>query len=244
LPSRLEEDRLVFAKSQTDHPDHRGFMDMGDLFQFMSSASLEKLTGRKAYDLGELLGLVRTCPESSIFYHTFSAFLKMREVRLPYNSDFAVWVSRSVNEEALAEKLMAVDLSEYDTLSALRIRLIEIIEAYRQEKPNAFSKRVDDPFYLHDVLRIVYPTDKFAYDLRTFFEVLATISIYSIYFHFFESRLQTHLFDDDFSIWIERSLHLPRLAEKIRKIDINVHTLEGLRSRILHLIEDHLENPG
>ncbi|MBW2018839.1 MAG: hypothetical protein JRI58_01000 [Deltaproteobacteria bacterium] len=214
---------------------------MGDVFQFLSSASLEKLTGRKAYDLEDLLDLIKTCPDSSIFYHTFSAFLKMREVQVPYNTDFAIWVSRSLNEKALAEKLMAVDLSEYNTIKTLKMRFIEIIETYREQKPDAFQKTANEPFYLYDIIRVVYPTDKFAYDLKSFRELLPTISVYSMYFHFIESRLHTHLQTDDFSTWIEESLNIPDLAQMIRKIDFNVYTLEGLRTRIIQLIDEHLK---
>jgi hypothetical protein len=141
---------------------------------------LEKLTGRKAYNLEELLDLIKTCPESSIFYHTFSAFLRMREIHVPYNTDFAIWVAMMLNEKALAEKLTAVDLSEYKTLESLRMRLIEIIESYREEKSSAFQKTAEEPFYLYDITRIVYLTDKFAYDLKSFRELLATVSIYSV----------------------------------------------------------------
>ena len=214
---------------------------MGDVFQFLSSASLEKLTGKKAYTLVELLTLIKACPDSSIFYHTFSAFLKMREVQVPFNSDFAIWVSRALNERALAEKLMAVDLSEYSTIKSLRKRLVEIIESYKEQKPGAFQKTADEPFYLYDVVRIVYLTDKFAYDLESFREVLSHISIYSLYFHFIESRLTTQLQADDFSTWIQESLRIPSLAQAIRRIDISVFTLEGLRSRIIQLIDDHLQ---
>ena len=214
----------------------------GSVFQFKSSASLEKLTGIKAFTLEELLDLVKTCPDSSIFYHTFSAFLKFREVQVPYNSDFAIWAADKLNEKALAEKLTALDFSEYSTLKTLRRRLIKIIECYREEKPSAFQKIADEPFYLYDVTRIVYLTDKFAYDLKSFRDLLATVSIYSMYFHFFESRLHTHLLADDFSTWIDESLGIPDLAHMIRKIDINVHTLEGLRDRIIRLIDEHIMN--
>jgi len=214
---------------------------VGDVFQFLSSASLEKLTGKKAYSLGELLALIKACPDSSIFYHTFSAFLKMREAQVPFNSDFAIWVSRALNEKALAEKLMAVDLSEYSTIKNLRKRLVAIIEEYREQRPRAFQKTADEPFYLYDVVRIVYLTDKFAYDLESFREVLKHISIYSLYFHFIESRLNTQLQADDFSTWIQESLRIPGLAQAIRAIDINVFTLEGLRSRIIQLIDDYLQ---
>jgi hypothetical protein len=154
--------------------------------------------------------------------------------------DFAIWVARSLNERALAEKLMAIDLSEHSTIASLRTRLIEIIEAYRAQKPEVFEKTANEPFYLYDTIRIVYLTDKFAYDLKTFRELLPTISVYSMYLHFIESRLHTHLQTDDFSTWIEKSLNMPDLARMIRKIDINVYTLEGLRTRIIQLIDQYL----
>ncbi|MBW2646098.1 MAG: hypothetical protein JRE23_07965 [Deltaproteobacteria bacterium] len=213
---------------------------MADVFQFLSSASLVKLTGRKAHNLEGLLDLIKTCSDSSIFYHTFSVFLQMREVQVPYNTDFALWASRSLNEQALAEKFMAVDLPEYNTIESLKIRLIEIIERYREQKPDAFKKIANEPFYLYDMTRIVYRTDKFAYNLKSFREVLPTVSMYSIYYHFIEARLRTRLQDNDFSIWIENSLNMPQLAHTIRKIDINLYTLEGLRNRIIQLIDQHL----
>jgi hypothetical protein len=214
---------------------------MADVFQFLSSASLEKLTGRKAENLDGLLGLIKTCPDTSIFYHTFSAYMKMREIRLPYNNDFTYWISRSLNERVLAEKIMAIDLSEYHTLGSLRMRLIEIIEEYRRQKSKAFRKRANEPFYLYDILRVVYLTDKFAYDLKSFREVLATISIYSIYLHFIECRLDKDLHIDDFSTWIEYSLGLPDLANRIKRIDLSAYTMEGVRSRIIQLIDEYSE---
>jgi hypothetical protein len=213
---------------------------MADVFQFLSSASLERLTGQKAESLDGLLGLIKTCQDTSIFYHTFSAYMKMREIRLPYNNDFTYWISTSLNEKALAEKIMAIDLAEYNTLGGLRMRLIEIIEAYKNQSPRAFRKKADDPFYLYDVIRIVYLTDKFAYDLKSFRDVLATISIYSIYFHFIECRLERELCVDDFSTWIERSLGFPDLARKINKIDLSAYTMEGLRTRIVQLIDEYI----
>lgn len=211
---------------------------MADVFQFSSSASLEMLTGQKAYNLEELLHLLRTCRSSSVFYHTFSAFLKLKEAEVPYNSDFAIWAATSLNEKALAEKLMAVDFSEYSTTEDLRSRLIEIIDTYRSERPSAFEKTAEDPFYLYDITRVVYLTDKFAYSLDSFRENLEQISIYSLYLHFIESRLQK-LEDNDFSRWIEEGLRMPDLADRIRRIDLNMYTIEGLRSRILELIDGH-----
>jgi len=213
------------------------------VFQFSSSASLERLTGHKAFNLKELLKLIKECADSSIFYHTFSAFRKLREIHVPYANGFAMWISRDLNEEALAEKLATIDLTEYNTIATLRSRIVETIETYRTERPEAFQKDAHKPFYLLDVTRIAYLTDKFAYDLKSFRELLDTISIDSLYFHFIESRLYTQLESDDFSTWIEESLNLKALAAEIRRIDITVHTLDELREKITEIIDEYMAQP-
>jgi len=213
---------------------------VGDLFQFSSSASLGKLTGRRAHNLEELLQIIKTCPDSSIFYHTFSTFRKMREVQVPFNNDFAIWISQNLAEEALPEKLTAIELAEHSTILSLRERIAAVIESHRQENPLVFTRTAAKPFYLCDTVRIVYLTDKFAYNLRSFRESLNSISVDSIYFHFIESRLQTQLQTDDFSRWIEQSLDMPDLAAKIRNIDIHIYTLEGLRRKLTALIDQYL----
>lgn len=213
---------------------------MGTVFQFRSSTFLEILTGREAWSLADLINLIETCSESAIFYHTFSAFLRLREAQVRHNTDFAIWVSKGLHEKALAEKLMVIDLSEYSTLETLRSRFLEIIRSYTEEHPYCLEKIGDEPFFLSDVMRIVYLTDKFAYDLQSFRDLLATVSIHSIYYHFIESRLYTSLQTNDFSRWIEEGLEIPELARKIRNIDIHVFTLEGLRSRIMGLLDEFI----
>jgi len=217
--------------------NHNRSLPVEQVFQFSSSASLEKLTGHKAQNLKALLKLIKSCPDSSIFYHTFSAFRELREVNVPYRNGFALWISRSLNDEALAEKLASIDLTEYSTIKALRARIVQTIEAYGEQNPSVFRKTADKPFYLLDADRIVYLTDRFAYDLRSFRQLLQTISVDSLYFHFIESRLYTQFQADDFSTWIEQSLDLKELAQKIRAIDINVYTLEELRAKITEIID-------
>ena len=217
---------------------------MADVFQFRSSASLVMLTGRKAHNLEQFLELIETCSGSSIFFHTFSAFFKMRDAHVPFNTDFAMWTATMLNEKALAEKLMAIDLWEQTTVESLRSQLLELLKNYRKESPRAFEKTAEEPLYLHDMARVVYLTDRFAYDLKTFRDVLLTVSINSIYFHFVESRLESGLETNDFSVWVEHSLEMPELADRIGKIDLSVFTPEGLRGRILELIDDYLKEIG
>jgi hypothetical protein len=215
-----------------------------NVFQFSSSAYLEKLTGSKANNLKELLALIQGCPESAIFNHTFSALRKMRAVRVPYSSDFAIWIAESLNENALAEKLMVIDLVDYKTIESLRARIVSILKEYKGQHPKSFKKTSDEPFFLCDVTRVVYLTDKFAYNLRTFRDLLDTISVDSLYYHFIETRLQNPNQKDDFSSWIDRGLGLGDLAQSIQNIDISIYTLDELREKILQLIDEQLANNG
>ena len=210
------------------------------VFQFCSSASLEKLTGRKANNLDELLELVKTCSNSSIFYHTFSAFRKLREVQTPYTNDFAVWIASHLNEEALAEKLLAIDLAEYNTIENLRARIVELLEGKKVEDPSLFERPAVEPFYLYSLVRFVYLSDKFSYNLSSFRQLLDTISADSLYYHFIESRLQTKLHTDDFSSWMQETPEYQELAERIRNIDVNIYTLEELRVRLGEIIDEYL----
>ncbi len=219
-------------------------MAEGYVFQFSSSAYLERLSGKQAYNLDELLKLIESCPLSSIFFHTFSALRKLREFHFPYTNDFAVWISGSLHEEALSEKLGAINLTEYGTIESLKARIVEIIKDFRDQNPPAFQEKADVPFYLCDVTRIVYLTDKFAYNLKSFREVLDSISIDSLYYHFIESRLYNQLHLDDISMWIEQSLGLAKLAQSIRNIDISVYTLNEIRAKIEELIDEHLNEPN
>ena len=216
-------------------------MDDKGVFQLCSHATLERLTGRKAYTLAELHDLIKSCSESSIFFHTLSAFRRLREVKAPFTSDFALWVAQDLQEDALAEKLEAVDLIAHQTLENLRTHVLATIDDYRKNKPAASEKTADDPFYLIDITRIVYLTDKFAYDLKTFRDLIEGIRPDSMYHHFIESRLKPPRHTDDFSPWIEENLKLPDLAQSIREIDFYVHTLDDVKEKICQLIDEHME---
>ena len=84
------------------------------------------------------------------------------------------------------------------------------------------------------------PTDYIAYDLREFQEIVSRITVDSIYFHIFESRLRLEKSTNDFSNWIEKYLGDKKLADEISKLDPYTHTLEELRKVIIKKIERRL----
>ena len=72
-------------------------------------------------------------------------------------------------------------------------------------------------------------------------EILRKVTIDSIYFHIYESRIRLQRGTNDFSIWIADSLEEKELAARIAAIDPYVYTLESLRHRIIEQVENQIK---
>ena len=71
-------------------------------------------------------------------------------------------------------------------------------------------------------------------------DVLKKITIDSIYFHIFESKLRLEKAANDFSYWIETSIGDKELAEKISSLDPYTHTLENLRKKLIDIVKERI----
>lgn len=87
----------------------------------------------------------------------------------------------------------------------------------------------------------IIPTSHEAHDLREFRDILEKISINSIYFHVFESRLRLGKDTNDFSEWLE-GIGETHLAREITRLDPYTITLEGLRKELIQRISRHVRN--
>jgi hypothetical protein len=72
-------------------------------------------------------------------------------------------------------------------------------------------------------------------------EALRKLSLDSLYFHIFESRLRLRKPTNDFSVWLENSMGEPELAQEIARFDPYSYTLEGTRSLLMQLIEKRIK---
>jgi hypothetical protein len=209
-------------------------------FYFNSASHLLRVGREKATTLQELLEAIRTCPESSIFQHTFQTLEEHHFIREGFSNDFSHWAFASCNEVELAEQLAAIDVREFTSIATLRERLIHIIEAYLQKNPRASTRVAMEPFYLMASDLVVVPTPYVARTLEEFAEGMRQVSIHAIYYHFIDARLRLKLNTNDFSVWLEKELDLPEAGEKINRTDIYTSTLEGVRSSILKVVETEM----
>jgi len=210
-------------------------------FQFTSAVTVTRICPEKATTLQELHALLSQVSDASIFHHTFQSLEAFHYLTEGFVNDFAQWALAACNEHPLAERLAAVDVRDFVSLSALRARLVQVVGDYARENPGACERSGFEPFYFHETVSVTIPSEVWARNLREFVSGLESASHSSIHFHFLTSRLRLHLVSNDFSLWLHTSLDLSELAEQIERIDIYANTLEGVRGRIIGLAQPWLE---
>jgi Family of unknown function (DUF5752) len=206
-------------------------------FYFNSSAHLLRIGREQATNLGELLEALRTCPEESIFQHTFRTLQEHHFIREGFSNDFAHWAYSQCNEPGLAERLASLDVRRFTSLSSLRDRIVEIVEDYLKANPASRDRKAIEPFYFCASEIVVIPTAFVAHDLGQFIEALKQVSIHSIYHHFIEARLRLKLISNDFSLWIDKELGFRNAASRLNGIDIYTSTLDGVRAQIIRILQ-------
>ena len=116
-------------------------------FYFKSSAHLLRIGRDHASTLGEFLEALRSCPEDSIFQHTFRTLQEHHFIREGFSNDFAHWAYTDCNEAGLAERLASLDVRSFTSIAALRERIVEIVEEYIKSNPRVRDRSALKPFY-------------------------------------------------------------------------------------------------
>jgi Family of unknown function (DUF5752) len=207
-------------------------------FEFKSAAHLLFIEKERATNIDELLPALQTCPEESIFQHTFRTLEEHHFIKEGFSNDFAHWAYSELREVGLGERLASLDVREFTSLAALRNRLVEIVEDFSAECPKARSRMASSPFYFCSSKTIILPPQQSASNLEQFVDGLKKVSLHSIHYHFIEARLRRKLESNDFSIWLLRDLGLEREADLLNRIDIYTSTLEGVRRKIIQILQN------
>lgn len=204
-------------------------------FQFVAASYLIRIGAQSAQTLGDLAASLRTCPEASVFYHTFQSLEEHHYTS--FSSDFAQWALAACNEAALAEQMAVVDLREIVSLEDLRGMLAGIVDDYLKEHPQAVDRRAFEAFYFCEAREVTVPSGSPAWTLAELADGIRLLGHQSLHYHFINSRLRLHLKTNDFSYWIEHNLHHPWLAARLNRIDFYNDTLDDLRQDILDVID-------
>jgi len=209
-------------------------------FHFNTAASLLRIGRERPANLSELLEALRVVPDESIFQHTFRTLQEHHFIREGFSNDFAQWAFADCNEVGLAERLSGLDVREFTSLASLRERIIKIVEDYIQQNPRSRDRAALEPFYFCASDTLVIPTELHANNLEEFIDGIEKVSLHSIHYHFIEARLRLKLTSNDFSVWLERELGMPALAERLNRIDIYTSTLQDVRRQIVRTLRTAL----
>lgn len=102
------------------------------------------------------------------------------------------------------------------------------------------------PFEVRDCALIAIATGTTAQTLKELRDRLATITLDSLYYHFWggllEPRFEEREYNNDFAAWARHGLHDGKLAEQLAMIDpVRSPELEDLRQQLLEIIEVRLD---
>ena len=186
--------------------------------------------------------MIKEVPGSCIYHHTHR-FLQQHQYLSPEPpNDFAFWITDVLGEDELGERLVSIDTIQYLNIHDLRKEIISTLEDYLENNPLAKIKfaRAGEEFHFIKSVSFVLPINYIAHDLKEFAEILKKVTIDSIYFHIFESRLRLERPTNDFSFWIENSIGDKILANKISSFDPYTYTLDDLRNKIYREVEKRI----
>jgi hypothetical protein len=176
-------------------------------------------------------------PGSVIFHHTHHFLVQHQHLSPEPPNDFAFWVTNVLQEDQLGERLAAIDTVQFPSLRELRERIIAVVDEYLDAGHALRTAPAGEEFHFMDAISFAVPTRHRATTLAEFARELRQVGHASIAYHLFESRLRVSADDNDFSLWLASELGERELAAAIGKLDPYTYTMEGLRQRLLALVE-------
>src|SRR5499426_2803494 len=210
-----------------------------DPFHFCSSVNLSLVTNRRASDLAELLGHLREVSGAVIYYHTHHFLVQHQYLSPEPPNDFAYWVTTVLQEDRLGEQLAAIDMIQFRSLRVLRDRIVDIIEAYLEDRRELRAAPEGEELYLREAASFIVPTGLVAHDLAEFADCMERVGFGALALHFFDARLRLERGENDFSEWL-RALGEETLAAAIARLDPYTYTMEGLRREVVRLTRRRL----
>jgi len=133
-----------------------------------------------------------------------------------------------------------VDPFEFRELDAFRAELISIIDDHLSRTPIVPRVIFGEPFHFNKSRILQVPTRMEVRTLQEFRNALSEVEVSAIYFHVFEARHRLRQEESDFSAWIDHSLGMPELAQKLRAINPYLGSLERVRSALLTVCDEFL----
>ena len=209
-------------------------------FKFYTRLTLPQLTGIYALNLKELLEGIKNADDSIIYYHTHHYLIQHHYVVPDAPNDFAHWIIHTLGEKLLGEEISSIDMFNYNSMADYKQELIKRLTVFIAKDSKTRKVEINERFNFMKAATFVMSTGKEAYTLKEFCDILKNITIFSVYYHFFESHFRLGSGLDDFSLWIRSELKLPDLSLKIQNLDPYSVTMDRLKEQIIKYAEKYI----
>jgi len=206
-------------------------------FVFYSTAHIVELTGRSARTLAELRSGIADVTGSSIFHHTFGALQDRFFAAQRFTSDFARWAVEVLQDWAVAERLALMHPTEFPSVRTLREHILQVIDDRLREGEPPAPASPGREFHFSQSISVIYPAGYVARTLDELSEGIRRASDRTLFFHLIEARLRIGRCTTDLSSWLVDEAGLPRLAERIDRLDFLVPSTDDLRQQVLAALE-------
>ncbi|MBN1417099.1 MAG: hypothetical protein JW973_18530 [Bacteroidales bacterium] len=201
--------------------------------KILDCALIAIATGEKAQNLRELRDQLKNVHPGCLYYHFWGGLLLPHFDDPEFQNDFAVWASRNLHEPKIAEQLSVIDPKAYKDIEDLRKEVIEIIEDRLSEAEHVPWAKNGQEFHFIRSQTVIFDTGVCYNDPVELLEIIPTMSLGSIFFHFIDSRRRTPDKRNDFSVWLAGfGDTYKELIDELDKIDPYFTTLHELRQEI------------
>ena len=199
-------------------------------------------TGIRVENLRELLQRIETIHEGALFYHFWGGLLRPKFENPEFRNDFAEWARHGLHDHTLAERLAVLDPADFPKLDDLRHEVLEVLEERLEESPTVPWASRDRQFHFIRSQIVVFDTSRRVERPESLPDVLPTLSLGSIFYHFVDARRRTEDGRDDFSAWLAGfgNDYAP-LMGRIAEVNRSYAPLPDLRRWLVAMCREYLE---
>ena len=200
-------------------------------------------TGEMALNLRELRDrLGRMSDPAVTYFHFWGGLLRPHFVDPEYQNDFAAWAYHSLHERRLAERLAIINPSDFDAIDDLRLKVIDVIEERMDEQDFEPHVEAENPFFFMRFQIVIFDTRQRIQTPEELAQIIPTISLGSLFYHFIDSRRRTESRCNDFSEWMAGlGEQYAGLAAQIAAIDPYFNSLTELRDHLHMILQANLQ---
>jgi hypothetical protein len=211
-------------------------------FEVKDCALVAIATGTRARNLLELRDEIRTIDPDSVYFHFWGGLLRPTFDDPRFHNGFAIWADHALRNTALAERLSAIDPSDFEDMEQLRTRLVEVIDEDLAETGVVPSAPDGAAFDFIRSQIVIFDTGRRVVNTADLPDAVARMSRSSVFYHFIDARRRTPGSVDDFTTWLS-DIEWPRFAElctRLAGIDPFYGTLVETRTAVTDTLREFL----